>query len=347
MSATAEQYCEQATATSSATLPATTAASMPLSAATLPATTAASMPSAALTPTTLPATTAASAVEHPTVASSGSLPKSAGTPPGQLLQEMAHQAVATFAAWFREADVFAHESLACFEEASRSRGDFQVDLCLQLDCEDLDHEVDVLPMLSRRLAPGGLLLRLSNTGDLGRERRVGRGSASGKFFWQRLHDGGAEGDAWQRGLGSEPPWLRLGDFEAPRLEPSRLEFLRWFLEVSPCERARARGHRAFLVEALGIPKGIVAIRQDPSFEGRVVGHRCRNDVVVASQSDKDWPWVQLSSEDDWLAEMKELRRLEGEDPSFAAWMLTDGAAVGFGTLLSLICLDDSGCGTKK
>lgn len=113
------------------------------------------------------------------------------------------------------------------------------------------------------------------------------------------------------------------------------------LTLSIRERALALHLLLFTVVFTGDKEGrqMVAVRDKPSRQARIVGTRKRGDeLLVAEERDG---WVRISEEDDEWASQLAHRRPTDEDGGsvrLEAWLLIDGAEVGFGMLLARVPL---------
>lgn len=269
---------------------------------------------------------------------------------------LARSALAAFAGWFPDTRVVAHGSIADFEMACDEDPSIELHVCMLLDCQLLDHEVDIMPLLRRRLSFGGRFLRLTNLrfhrspfrqtkltcdGALAGKDDDGEVEAERAGFWSNLLDGGATGDCLQRPeqggadlVPSETLWM------CPPLPPPRYQMLRSRMDIAPIVRAMQRGLRIFRVTAEGVKRRVVVIRSEPSRDARLIGYRSVGELAIVKQDDSLHPWVELDPEDDWLGQQIEAAKLWGHGERVTAWMLTDGSMLGFGALLREVDLEE-------
>eukprot|EP00439_Symbiodinium_sp_Y106_P063636 s4235_g9.t2 len=233
---------------------------------------------------------------------------------------LARGAVEAFRDWFSGASVAAYVNLAEFE--TNAPKDLRLDLILQLDAERVELEDCAAQLRAGRLASDGLFFHLCGCDGHGTPD-CEDGSSCQRLF-RRLLSARCEGSAWFAGAEVL--------FEPPQPEERCMEHRSRVATSSPRGRAASAGLRLLRVVAEGVHRGVVAIRDAPKLDGAILGVKRRGDYVVAELEEP--PWVQLSIEDDWLAEFSELRRLEGEAAPINAWMLQDGATLGFGVLLA-------------
>merc|ERR1719329_1184499 len=123
----------------------------------------------------------------------------------------------------------------------------EVHVCMLLDCQLLDHEADIMPLLRRRLSFGGRFLRLANLrfhcspfrqakllnceGPPGKDD--GEMEAFRAGFWSNLMDGGAAGDCLMRPEQGGADLVECETFITPPLPPPRYQMLRSRMDVAP------------------------------------------------------------------------------------------------------------------
>jgi len=269
---------------------------------------------------------------------------------------LGRQALAAFASWFPDTRVVAHSSLANFELACDEDPSLEVHVCMLLDCQSLDHETDIMPLLRKHLSFGGRFLRLNNlrfhrspfrqqkllTCDGGKPGKDDDGEVDAERagFWSNLMDGGASGDCLMRPEHGGADLVECETFAVPPLPPPRYQMLRNRMEISPIARALQRGLRIFRVTAEGVKRKVVVIRSDPSRDARLIGYRNVGELVLVTQDDSLHPWIEVDFEDDWLGQQMEAAKLWGYGERVTAWMLTDGSMLGFGALLREVDLDE-------